>query len=128
MMQFKDDKGEVIGLAPTVFGVHPKLERLFRTVMRSSADPGTSNAGSYNPFAEWMKGVVVLPGASDVNDFYAFCLDYPIKPYVWQIRKGVETELVEQKLNRKLIFKGDYRANAGLTMPVLAAKVVSSVA
>jgi len=128
MMQFKDDKGEVIGITPTVFAVHPKLERLFRTVMRSSADPGTSNAGAYNPFAEWMKGIVVLPSASDVNDFYAFCLDYPIKPYVWQTRQGVETELVEQKLNRKQIFKGDYRANAGLTMPVLAAKVVSSVA
>jgi len=127
MMQFVDDKGEVIGLAPTVFAVHPLLERLFRTVMRSSADPDTSNAGAYNPFAEWIKGVVVLPSASDVNDFYAFSVDYPVKPYVWQTRQGVETELVEQKLNRKQIFKGDYRANAGLTLPVLAAKVVSSV-
>jgi len=128
MMQFVDDKGEVIGITPTIFAVHPMLERLFRTVMRSSADPGINNAGAYNPFAEWIKGVVVLPSASDVNDFYAFCIDYPVKPYVWQMRKGVETELVEQKLNRKQIFKGDYRANAGLTMPVLAAKVVSAAA
>lgn len=128
MMQFKDDKGEVIGVAPTVFAVHPKLERLFRTVMRSGADPNLANAAAYNPFAEWMKGVIVLPSASDLNDFYAFCVDYPLRPYIWQKRQEVETELVEQKLNKKLVFKGDYRANAGLGMPVLAAKVVSAIA
>jgi phage major head subunit gpT-like protein len=128
MMQFKDGRGQPIGVVPTVYAVHPKLERLFRTVMRSTADPGLSHAGTYNPFAEWMKGVIPLPSATDVNDFYAFCVDYPVKPYVWQNRQEVETELVEQKLNKKLVFKGDYRGNAGLTMPVLAAKVVSAAA
>jgi phage major head subunit gpT-like protein len=128
MMQFKDDKGEIIGATPSVYAVHPKLERLFRTVMRSSADPALSNAGAYNPFAEYMKGVIPLPSASDVNDFYAFCVDYPIKPYVWQNREAVATELVEQKLNKKQIFKAEYSGCAGLTIPVLAAKVVSAIA
>jgi phage major head subunit gpT-like protein len=130
VMQFIDDKGIVIGLVPMVFACHPKLERLFRTVARSAADPGISNAGAFNPFAGWIQDVVVLPSASDVNDVYGFVVDMPVKPFVFQIRQNAEPWLDDTaaKRNRKLIFGSDYRGNFGYSLPHLAIKLVSGVA
>ena len=128
MFGFKDDKGEAIGVAPNVFFVNAKLERGFRQVAESAADPALTNAGASNPYRGWISGVYVLPGATDVNDFYAASMDYSLKPFVYQKRQDVEQNLVPQPLNRKLAFLADYRGAAGYTLPLLAAKVVSSVA
>jgi phage major head subunit gpT-like protein len=130
VMQFADDKDETIGLITTVYACHPKLERLFRTVMQSTADPATSNAGAANPFKEWVEDVVVLPGASDVNDVYGFVVNMPVKPLVFQNRQASEQWLDETgaKKNRLLHFGADYRGNFGYSLPHLAVKLVSAVA
>ena len=130
IMQFADDKGETIGLIATVFACHPKLERLFRTVLASTADPATSNAGAYNPFKDWIEDVVVLPGASDVNDVYGFVVNMPVKPFVFQNRQATEQWLDDSlaKRNRQLAFGADYRGNFGYSLPHLAVKLVSGVA
>jgi phage major head subunit gpT-like protein len=130
IMQFTDDKGETLGLVATVFACHPQMERLFRTVMGSTADPGTSNAGAMNPFKEWVEDVVVLPGASDVNDVYGFVVNMPVKPFVFQNRQAPEQWLDEtqSKRNRLLHFGVDYRGNFGYSLPHLAVKLVSGVA
>jgi phage major head subunit gpT-like protein len=128
VMQFKDSKGVAIGLVPMVFAGHPKLERLFRTVMTSTADPALTNAGASNPYRGMISDYISLPNASDANDIYAFVTDMPVKPFIFQNRQGLNTELVRQELNRKLIFMGDYRAGYGYSLPHLGIKLVSAAA
>jgi phage major head subunit gpT-like protein len=133
MMQFVDTKGEILGLVPDVIACHPKLERIFRTVLQSSTDPAPStsvNTGAYNPFKDWFKGVIPIPGATDVNDFYAFCTSYAVKPIIFQSRQAQQPWLdsTKAKVNRKLVFGSDYRGNVGYSLPLLAVKVVSGVA
>jgi phage major head subunit gpT-like protein len=127
VMQFKDSKGITIGLVPMVFAGHPKLERIFRTVMTSASDPSLSNAGASNPVRDMIRDFIPLPSATDVNDVYGFVVDMPVKPFIYQNRQGLAQELVRQPLNRKLIFKADYRAAYGYSLPHLAIKLVSAV-
>ena len=128
VMQYQDSKGVAIGLVPMVFAGHPKLERLFRTVMTSTADPALTNAGASNPMRDMIRDYIPLPSASDVNDVYGFVTDMPVKPFIFQNRQGLNQELVRQPLNRKLIFKADYRAAYGYSLPHLGIKLVSAAA
>lgn len=128
VMQYKDAKGVAIGLVPMVFAGSPKLERLFRMVMTSTADPGLANAGVANPFRSMISDYIPLPNATDHNDVYGFVTDMPVKPFIYQNRQGLNQELVRQPLNRKMIFKADYRAGYGYSLPHLAIKLVSAVA
>jgi len=128
VMQYVDQKSVAIGLVPMVFAGHPKLERLFRTVMTSTADAGQANAGVQNPFRSMISDYIPLPSASDLNDVYGFVVDMPVKPFLYQNRQGLNQELVRQPLNRKLIFKADYRAGYGYSLPHLAIKLVSAIA
>lgn len=127
VMQFKDSKSQVIGLVPTVFAGHPKLERAFKTLMTSTSDPSLSNAGAGNPVAGWIDDYIPLPSATDLNDVYGFVVNTPVKPFIYQNRQGLRNELVPQPLNKKLIFKSDYRAGYGYSLPHLAIKLVSAV-
>lgn len=128
VMQYADSKSVAIGLVPMVFAGHPKLERLFRTVMVSTADPGGAHAGVANPFRTMISDYIPLPSATDLNDVYGFVADMPIKPFIFQNRQALNRELVRQPLNRKLIFKADYRAGYGYSLPHLAIKLVSAAA
>jgi phage major head subunit gpT-like protein len=127
VMQFADSKGVAIGLVPMVFAGHPKLERVFRTVMTSSGDPAGAHAGVSNPVRDMIRDYIPLPSATDLNDIYAFVVDMPIKPFIYQNRQPLNQELVPQKLNRKLIFKADYRAGYGYSLPHLGIKLVSGI-
>jgi len=127
VMQYKDSKSVAIGLVPMVFAGHPKLERLFRTVMTSTSDPALSNAGASNPVRDMIRDYIPLPNATDVNDVYGFVVDMPLKPFIFQNRQELNQELVRQPLNKKLIFRADYRAGYGYSLPHLAVKAVSAV-
>ena len=111
-----------------VFAGHPRLEVLFGQLMNSTADPGSSNAGTSNPYRSMVRDYIALPSATDVNDIYAFVVDMPVKPFLYQNRQALATELVRQPLNRKMIFKADYRAGYGYSLPHLGIKLVSGVA
>jgi len=131
MMAFVDDKGEIIGLAPDTFVVHPLYERLFRMVAESSTDPTlTLPSGVKNVFQGWIKEVVVDPAlaVADANDFYGFCTEYPIKGLVFQNRQERETWLddTNKNVNKKLVFGADYRAGYGYALPQLACKSVGA--
>ena len=128
VMQFKDSKGIAIGLVPMVFAGHPKLERLFRTIMTSAGDPAGAHAGVSNPVRDMIRDYIPLPNATDLNDVYGFVADMPIKPFIFQNRQGLRQKIVQQELNRKLIFMGDYRAGYGYSLPHLAIKLVSGTA
>lgn len=130
MAQFKDANGKALGIVPDTFVVHPDLEILFKQLFRSTADVSSNkNAGVFNPF-EGMGRVVVDPGLSDVNDFYALSTaGWAVGPLIRQEREAVRTELFDDHFtNRRFIFGAEFRGNAGYGFPQLAAKVVSSVA
>ena len=131
MMGFVDDKGEVIGLAPDTFVVHPLYERLFRQVAESTSDPTLYlSAGVKNIFKGWIKEIIVDPAlaSADANDFYGFCTEYPVKALVFQNRQETEKWLddTNKNVNKKLIFGADYRAGYGYSLPQLAAKSVGA--
>jgi phage major head subunit gpT-like protein len=126
MLAFVDGRGETLGFTPDVFVVPPNLELLFRTIVGSPSDPALSGNGQFNAF-RGIAEVVVDPALTDANDFYGLCTRWPVKPFVYQNRKDVELELVEQKLNKKLVFKADYRGAVGYSFPALIAKCVSAV-
>ena len=128
MSQFVSDSGEIIGITMDTIVCHPKMARYVRQVAMSASDPGLTNGVTYNPFSGWIKRVIEDPGLSDVNDLYGFATGHFVKPFIWQDREGLATDLVQDKLKRKLIFMADFRGAAGLSMPVLAIKSVSAVA
>jgi phage major head subunit gpT-like protein len=127
-MKFKNTRGEVVGVVFDNFVVPPDLEILFRQLQTSSADPTTSNSGTANPYRGLIKSVIVDPGLTDTNDFYAFASGYSVGPFVRQKRRAVETVLDSTDINKNgtCFFKADFRGNVGYGLPILAAKVVSS--
>src|SRR5574344_778252 len=130
MAMYKDDDGKALGIVPDTFIVHPQMEMLFRQLFNSTADVSDSkNSGVANPFAG-VGRVIVDPGLTDVNDFYALALNgYSVGPVIRQERDTVRTEMFDDHFkNHCYIYGSDFRGNAGYGFPQLAAKVVSSVA
>jgi phage major head subunit gpT-like protein len=125
---FVDSRSEIIGLVPMVFAGHPQLEILFGQLMQSTTDPNAASPGASNPYRSMIRDYIPLPRATDLNDLYAFVVDMPVKPFIYQNRQALNQELVRQALNRKLIFKADYRAGYGYSLPHLAVKLVSAAA
>lgn len=130
MLGFKDSRGEIVGIVPDTFVVPPNLEMGFMQLMTSNSDPSLTNAGTVNPYKSWVKRVVVNPGLTDANDFYALATQYSVGPFVKQMRSGVETFIDEsgRYKNGRLTFGAKFRGNVGYGLPIMAAKVVSGVA
>lgn len=130
MLAFVDSRGEIIGIMPDTFVIPPNLEMGFMQLMQSNSDPSLTNAGTVNPYKSWVKRVIVDPGLTDANDFYALATGYSVGPFVRQQREGVETFLDEtgRYKNGRLTFGAKFRGNVGYGLPILAAKVVSGVA
>ena len=128
MLQFVDLKGEVIGAMMDTLVVHPSMERIARTAVASASDPSQANPAAINPFQTWIKNIVVDPLLTDKNDLYGLCLNYPVKPFVWQERSKPRQWMFQKEENLKCNFVTDFRGAAGLTFPFLAVKSVSAVA
>jgi phage major head subunit gpT-like protein len=129
MAAFKNSRSEIVGIVPDTFVVPAKLEKFFRQLQTSAADPSAGNSGVSNPYSGFIKRIVVDPGLTDANDFYALCTTYSVGPFVRQKRQAVETVLDAShvNINKTLFFQANFRGNAGYGLPILAAKVVSSV-
>jgi phage major head subunit gpT-like protein len=129
MLGFKDSRGEIVGIVPDTFVVPPNLEMGFLQLMTSDSDPALSNPGTKNPYKSWVKRIIVDPGLTDLNDFYAFASGYTVGPFIKQVRDGVKTFLDDknQYVNGRLTFGAAFRGNVGYGLPIMAVKVVSSV-
>lgn len=125
---FKDTRGEIVGIMFDTFVVPPNLEMGFMQLLNSNSDPSLTNAGTVNPYKAWVKRVIVDPGLTDLNDFYAFATTYSVGGIIKQRRQSVETWLDASQLrvNKKLTFGGDFRGAVGYGLPILSAKVVSA--
>ncbi len=130
MLGFKNSRGEVIGVVPDTWVVPANLEFLFRQLQTSETDPTGSNPQTKNPYKGLIQTVMVDPGLTDANDFYAYATRYSVGPFVRQKRRDVETVLDDTfiNVNKTLFFGADFRGNVGYGLPILGVKVVSATA
>lgn len=129
MGAFKNSRGEIVGIIPDTFVVSLKLASTFRRALMSPTDASGSNSAVLNPFQGMSFRIVVDPGLTDANDFYALATRYPVGPIVRQVRSEAEPFLDEthKNANGALVFGAKFRGNVGYGLPIMAAKVVSSV-
>ena len=130
MGAFKNSRGEIVGIVPDTFVVSLKVASTFRRALMSPTDASNANSAVNNPFQGMGFRIVVHPGLSDANDFYALATRYSVGGLVKQQRTAVETRLDETGRNKngRLNFLAKFRGNVGYGLPIMAAKVVSGVA
>ena len=123
MMKFKSDQGRVMGLMLNTILCPPELEEIFLEVTTSVAGEATAR-----PAAKWINDVIVVPELEDTNDWYGFALGAPLKPFIFQNRKGVSTVIDDSqvKRNRKIGYSAEMRGNAGFGFPQMAIKVTNA--
>lgn len=125
MFAFQSDTGVPLGLQMDTIVCPAALEGVMLEACTSAMGVAGDNVN--NPIRGWIKKVIVLPGASDANDWYGFASGMPLKPFVYQDRKGVELVLdeTEVKRNRKLTYSAEMRGNAGYGFFHMGVKVVN---
>lgn len=125
MFKFQSDTGKVMGLQMDTIVCPPELEGLMTEAVASTM--GVAGDNIANPISRWIKRVIVLPNATDANDWYGFASGFPLRPFVYQDRKDVENVLddTEVKRNRKLTFSAEMRGNAGYGFFQMGVKVVN---
>lgn len=130
MAKFVDSRGEIVGIIPDTFIVHPLVASIWRSALLSPTNAGLGNAQTINQFQGIPLKIVVDPGLTDVNDFYALATSYPVGAVVKQRRSAVETFLDETQkwTNGRLNFGAEFRGNVGYGLPIMGCKVVSAVA
>lgn len=127
MMKFVSDTGRVLGLKMDTIVCPPELEATMLEAVRSTSIVTSGQGVNYNPVSGWIKNVIALPELSDTNDWYGMATAYPVRPFVFQTRQAIRTQLddTEVKRNQRLVFQADMRGNAGYGLPQMAVKVVN---
>ena len=130
MLKFQTDQGEVLGLEMDTIVCPPEIEgKMIEAVYTQSGVTASSTAANTkNPINTWIKDVIVLPNASDANDWYGFCTSYPLKPMFYQKRKSPVPVLddTQVKRNRTLEYSAEMRGAAGYGMFHMGIKTVNS--
>jgi phage major head subunit gpT-like protein len=130
MGAFKNSRGEIVGIVPDTFVVSLKCASVFRRALMSPTDASNANSAVMNAFSGMNFRIVVDPGLTDANDFYALATRYAVGGLVKQVRTGVEARLDETGRNKngRLNFLAKFRGNVGYGLPIMACKVVSGAA
>lgn len=132
MMRFTDDNGEPLGLVPDTVVCPPELEVTFMKIMQSTTFITASAQGVTNVWAGSIKRVIVNHRLSDVNDWYAFAADLPLKPLIYQDRMAPQFVSLDRNtdievfMRKRLLYGVDYRGNAGYGFHQQAVKVVNA--
>ena len=126
MMKFQSDAGKVLGLRMDTLVVPPELEGVAYEAVTSTVGVAGDNVA--NPINKWIKQIIVLPNATDANDWYGLASGFPLKPFVFQDRSPVELVLDDTsvKRNRKLVYSAEMRGNAGYGFFQMAVKTVNA--
>jgi phage major head subunit gpT-like protein len=120
MRNFKDDQGRPMNISPTHVMVPPALEGVFRTFLNSEFVPGGTNVAGVSNV--WRNSATLLVNSylTDATDWYLLSLDQPVKPIIFQMRRAVQFNALDNPNNneaafmRKLYLYGvDGRWNAG---------------
>lgn len=119
MRNFKDDQGRPMNLRPTHVVAPPALEGVFKQMLNSETMPTPAVAAAGNP---WFHNTALEINGylTDANDWYLLSLDQPVKPIVFQMRRPVQFNALdnpnvnEAAFMRKMYLYGiDGRWNAG---------------
>jgi len=123
MMKFTSDQGKVMGLMMDTILCPPELEAIFLELTTSVTGQVTAR-----PEASWIKNVIVCPELSDTNDWYGIASDAPLKPFIFQTRKGIKQVLddTQRDETRKLKYSAEMRGNAGYGFFQMAVKTVNA--
>lgn len=131
MMRFEDDNGEPIGMVFDTIVCPPELLDAFGRIMSSATHIAATASGVENQWKSVVKRVIVNWRLSDVDDWYAFAADRPLKPLIYQERKAPEFVSInkstdpEMFMRKRALFGVDYRGNAGYGFFQQAVKVVN---
>lgn len=130
MMNFVTDKGRAMHIRGNLIVCPPSLEV---TMLEAINAPSIATAGTgtaVNPLSGFGLSVLALPEleSDDANDWYFFCTNRPLKPFIYQERKGVVPVLDDTQVGdtRKLKYSAEMRGNAGYGFPQMGIKVVNS--
>ena len=128
MMRFASGKARPLGLMMDTIVCPPEIEATMLEAVKSSNIMTTSEGGTYNPISGWIKNVISLPELTDTTDWYGLSTEFALRPFIFQTRQGVRTQLddTEVKRNKRYIFQADMRGNAGYGFFHMALKVVNS--
>lgn len=128
MAKFQDDKGEPLGIRGDTIVAPVALANDFRRLVNSQADPtATGGVNTFNPY-QGRFTVIEDPrlDADDVNDWYLFASNEPVKPLIYQLRQSGRSEMEKKPGTKQWIFSADYRGAVGYGIPHLAVKTVNS--
>lgn len=126
MRNFKDDQGRPMNLKPTMMVVPPALEGVARQLLTSETIPTAAVGNAANP---WRNNVDLEVNGylTDANDWYLLATDQPVKPIVFQMRRAVQFNALDNPNNneaafmrKRYLYGVDGRWNAGYGMWQLA--------
>jgi phage major head subunit gpT-like protein len=132
MRSFKDDRGRPMNLTPTDVVVPPALEGVFRQFLTSESLPSGSVAAAANP---WRNNVTLNVNGylTDATDWYLLCLNEPVKPLVFQMRRAPEFNALDNPsqneaafMRKRYMYGVDGRWNIGYGMWQMAIRVTNS--
>lgn len=133
LRNFKDDRGRPMNLSPTHVLAPPALEGVMRQLLNSTMIPGGTNVASVsNP---WFNSATLLINGylTDANDWYLLCLDQPVKPLVFQMRRAAQFNALDNPNNNEAAFMRkrymygvDGRWNAGFGFWQMAVRTTNT--
>jgi phage major head subunit gpT-like protein len=119
MLRFTDDNGIALGIYPDTIVCPPEMEIVFQKIVASTTYITATASGVANVWAGSIKTVIVDPWLTDVDDWYAFAVNMPLKPFVFQERQAPQFVALDKAtdlpnfLRRKLLYSAESRSNAG---------------
>lgn len=128
MMRFVSDAGRTLGLRGDTIVCPPELEATMLEAVRAASLVTSGSGTTYNPVSQWIRNVVAVPELSDTTDWYLFCTDMPVKPFIYQSRKAPTPVLDDTttRKDRKIEYSVEMRDNAGYGFYQMGVKVVNS--
>lgn len=131
MRNFKDDQGRPMNLRPTTILAPPALEGIMRQLTSSELLPTPAIAAAVNPWRN-MFDLVVSGYLTDPSDWYLLCLDQPVKPLVFQMRRPAEFNALDNPsqneaafMRKRYMYGVDGRWNIGYGLWPLAVRTIN---
>jgi phage major head subunit gpT-like protein len=127
MQAFTTDQGRTLGIAPDTVVVPTALEYVMRQAVNADL-AGLSGERVYNPFKDWIRNIIAIPGLTDTSDWYLFNTTAWMKPFIYQVREAPNMELddTQSHRNRKLTYSANLRANGGYGLPICGIRIVNA--
>ncbi len=136
MMGYTGEDGEPLAVMPGLLVVPPQLERTARTIIEADVIPGEAPFGTTGGgMTNVLRGsaqVLVLPElANEATTWYLMDASRPIKPFIWQMRRGVQLVNKNTPTDDNVFFDNQFlwgidgRGATGYSLWFLAARAIA---